>query len=112
MESVKLFDIIGKPVLTSRDSARRIEPELLKQARNNGSALRLDFSGACGVSPSFLDEALSVAEEGIANSGGDGAVIVFAKLPTALSSSHRAIARAHGRTLVVTEARDWEFRKG
>ena len=38
--------------------------------------------------------------------------IVFAKPPTALSSSHRAIARAHGRTLVVTEAGDWEFRKG
>ena len=28
-----------------------------------------------------------------------------------LSSSHHAIARAHGRTLVVNEAGDWEFRK-
>ena len=73
--------------------------------------MRLDFSGARGVAPSFLDEALLVAEEHIHDCGQPDAAIVFAQPPTTLAAKHHAIARAHGRTLVVTESGDWEFRK-
>jgi hypothetical protein len=52
-----------------------------------------------------------VAEECISDSGQNDTAVVFAHPPASLSSSHHAIARAHGRTLVVTENGDWEFRK-
>ena len=110
MESVKVFDIVPKPILTSRSSARRIESVLSGRPRGI-SPLCLDFSGARGVSPSFFDEALMVAEECLSSSGQPDATVIFAHLPTKQSSSHHAIARAHGRTLVVTENGDWEFRK-
>ncbi len=111
MVDVKVFDILGKPVLTSRQSARRIEPTLAGEPHTSGMPLCLDFAGTYGVSPSFMDEALRVAEECMSNSGKGNGTVVFAHLPSKMSSSHHAIARAHGRTLVVNEAGDWEFRK-
>ena len=111
MEGVKVFDILGKPVLTSRQSARLIEPVLLRQPHAEGGSLCLDFSGTHGVSPSFVDETLRVAEEHVNKSGRRNATVIFAHLPTKMSSSHHAIARAHGRTLVVNEDGDWEFRR-
>lgn len=108
MKGVKVFDILRKPVLTSRQSARRIKPSLSQQTHHR---LCLDFSGTHGVSPSFVDEALRVAEECLDHSDHRDTTVIFAHPPTTLSSSHHAIARAHGRTLVVTETGDWEFRK-
>ncbi len=111
MKGINVFNILGKPVLTSRQSARRIKTVLSRQSHYGGRPLCLNFSGTHGVSPSFVDEALRVAEECISNSGWQNETVIFAHLPTTLSASHHAIARAHGRTLVVTENGDWEFRK-
>ncbi len=108
MKGVKVFDVLRKPVLTSRQSARRIKPSLSEETHH---PLCLDFSGTHGISPSFIDEALRVAEEYLGHSGRRDTTVIFAHTPATLSSSHHAIARAHGRTLVVTESGDWEFRK-
>lgn len=110
MDSVKVFDIVGQHVLVSRESARGIKP-LLAEAHNGDGHLRLDFSGARGVAPSFLDEALLVAEEYIRECGCPDDAVIFGQPPTTLAAKHHAIARAHGRTLVVNEDGDWEFRK-
>lgn len=111
MTGVNVFKILHKPILTSRQSARQIEPALSEQRAIPSDSVCLDFIGTQGVSPSFVDEALRVAEEYVANSEGRNTTVVFAHLPTQLSSSHHAIARAHGRILVVNEEGDWEFRK-
>ena len=111
MKEIKIFDILGKPVLTSRQSARRMTIELAQLPHFDDKELCLDFSGTHGVSPSFVDESLRLAEECVSDSGERNATVIFAHFPTALSSSHHAIARAHGRTLVVNENGDWEFRK-
>ena len=111
MPSVRVFDIVGRPVLVSRESARSIKPKLGEGQDDHDSLLRLDFSGARGVAPSFLDEALLVAEEWLRDSGQPDATVTFAQPPTVIAAKHHAIARAHGRTLVVTESGDWEFRK-
>lgn len=112
-----VFDIVGQPALVSRESARRVKPALRQAAADGAESLRLNFSGARGVAPSFLDEALLVAEECIAESNNDdgeaGATdlaVIFANPPTALAAKHHAIARAHGLTLRQTESGDWEFR--
>lgn len=112
MQSVRVFDIVGMHALVSRQSARNIKPALAAGAGGEGGPLRLDFSGARGVAPTFLDEALLVAEEYISDCGQPDATIIFVRPPTALAVKHHVIARAHGRTLVVNDAGDWEFRKG
>lgn len=116
MNEVRVFDIVGQQVLVSRESARSIKAALLEAAAGPES-LRLNFSGARGVAPTFLDEALLVAEECIAESisdagdaGATNPAVIFANPPTALAAKHYAIARAHGRTLRQSENGDWEFR--
>lgn len=117
-----VFDIVGQRVLVSRESARSIKAALMEVAADGPESLRLNFSGARGVAPTFLDEALLVAEECIAesiseagasgagNAGATNTAVIFANPPTALAAKHYAIARAHGRTLRQTENGDWEFR--
>ena len=111
MTSIRVFDIVGQNVLVSRESARGIKEALKTEETSGKRLLRLDFCGARGVAPSFLDEALLVAEEFLAESDQADTTIVFSQPPTVLATKHHAIARAHGRTLVVTDIGDWEFRK-
>ena len=113
MKTVMVVDAVEKdiPLLTSRRSARKIKTALERENSPIDSCLQLDFCGAEGVAPSFLDEALLVAEEYIRDSGRPDATVVFCQPPTTLAAKHHAIARAHGRTLVVNEEGDWEFRK-
>jgi hypothetical protein len=111
VKGVRVFDIVGQPVLVSRESARSVKPMLAKRAGDGDGKLCLDFSGARGVAPSFIDEALLVAEECLRESGQPDVTIIFAQPPTILAAKHHTIARAHGRTLVETENGDWEFRK-
>ena len=114
MKRVKVVDAVDKdvPLLTSRRSARKIKTALEKENFLRDSGLYLDFAGAEGVAPSFLDEALLIAEEYASDCGHPDATVIFAKPPTVLAAKHHAIARAHGRTLVENESGDWEFRKG
>ena len=113
MKRVKIVDAVGKeiPLLTSRKSAHNIKDALERGDAIEDSNLFLDFAGAEGVAPSFLDEALLIAEEYAADSGNPRVTVIFGRPPTVLAAKHHAIARAHGRTLVVTENGDWEFRK-
>ena len=111
MTSLRVFDIVGQNVLVSRESARSVMEALATSETVGDRTLSLDFSGARGVAPSFLDEALLVAEEHIRDCGQPDATIIFVQPPTTLAAKHHAIARAHGRTLVATEDGDWEFRK-
>ena len=113
MKSIRVISLFDNPVpgLVARESARRIGPALMDAANDADGRLRLDFSGAMGAAPSFLNEALLVAEECLQDCGHSEATVIFANLLTVLASKHHAIARAHRRTLVVTENGDWEFRK-
>ena len=113
MKRVNVVDAVEKdvPLLTSRKSARKIKAVLEREISISDTSLHLDFCGAEGVAPSFLDEALLVAEEYMRDCGRPDAAVVFGQPPTTLAAKHHAIARAHGRTLVVNEEGDWEFRK-
>lgn len=113
MRKVSVVNAVEKdiPLLTSRRSARKIKAALEEEEPISEGGLHLDFGGAEGVAPSFLDEALLVAEEYIRECGRPDAAVVFGQPPTTLAAKHHAIARAHGRTLVVADNGDWEFRK-
>ena len=111
MPSLRVFDIVGQNVLVSRESARSVKEALAARETAGERTLSLDFSGARGVAPSFLDESLLVVEQHIRDCGQPDTTIIFIQPPTVLAAKHHAIARAHGRTLILTENGDWEFRK-
>ena len=109
MTCVRVFDVAGRYVLVSLESARKSAAELKETQGDQDGLLRLALSGIRGVAPSFLDEALLVVEEYIVDCGQPDATVVFDRPPTVMAAKHHAIA--YGRTLVETENGDWEFQK-
>ena len=56
MMTLRIFDLVQKRVLVSRDSARTIQPQLVAALADGLGELVLDLSGVDGFTPSFFDE--------------------------------------------------------
>src|SRR6266511_3894185 len=93
MSSLALHDVLKNRVLVTRDSARGLAPAIDRALRDAGGTLQLDFSRVAGITPSFLDELLSVIEETFARLNVDSFSIAILNPPTALSSKFVAIGR-------------------
>ena len=104
MGSLNIFDLVGRRVLVTRSSARALAPDLADALVGVGGEVTLDFAGVDGLTPSFLDEILSVLEEIALASGGVRLRIEVTNSPTQLSSKFAAVSRGHG--LVASELGD------
>ncbi|MEX2246746.1 MAG: DUF4325 domain-containing protein [Dehalococcoidia bacterium] len=104
--SIGLFELLGRRVLVTRESARKVQHVLDRALETSaaGVEIDLDFSNIEAITPSFIDEALHVVTEITARDEGKGMRLVFMNLPTRLSEKFVAVARAHD--LVVTEEDD------
>jgi hypothetical protein len=107
MRTLKIFDLIGKRVLVTRDSARSIRRELALALDEGNGEVVLDFAGVDGLTPSFLDETLSVVEECIQNTGQHQLRLIITHPPTQLSSKFAAVGRGHGLVIEESEAEAW-----
>ena len=65
MTTLRIFDLVQKRVLVSRDSARIIQPQLVAALADGLGELVLDLSDVDGLTPSFFDETLSIVEEAL-----------------------------------------------
>ncbi len=102
MSGLALYDVTKNRVLVTRDSARRLTPAIESAIRDARGALKLDFSRVDGITPSFLDELISVLEEAFAQMNIDSFRVEVLNPPTALSAKFAAIGR--GRELSLTES--------
>lgn len=102
MSSLALHDVLKNRVLVTRASARTLAPSIEAAIRASREALKLDFGRVDGITPSFLDELLSVVEEAFARVNVDSFRVEILNPPTALSAKFAAIGR--GRDLRLTEA--------
>ena len=107
MGSIKIFDLVGKRVLVTRSSARNLAPELANALLEGDGEVTLDFAGVDGLTPSFLDEILSVLEESALASGGVRLRVEVTNSPTQLSSKFAAVGRGHGLVARETGDRTW-----
>jgi len=99
MTALALHDLILKRALVTRESARGLAPSNRSAMGNGGAALSLDFVHVDGVTPSFLDELLSVVQEEFDRCGAKRFRLEIANPPMALSSKFRAIGRWRGLTI-------------
>lgn len=102
MSGLALHDVLKNRVLVTRASARTLAPAIDAAISDSQEALKLDFSRVDGITPSFLDELLSVVEEAFARVNVDSFRVELLNPPTALSAKFAAIGR--GRDLHLTEA--------
>lgn len=102
MSGLALHDVLRNRVLVTRASARTLAPAIEAAIGDSREPLKLDFGRVDGITPSFLDELLSVVEEAFARQNVDSFRIEILSPPTALSTKFAAIGR--GRDLHLTEA--------
>ena len=107
MGSIKIFDLVGKRVLVTRSSARALAPDLADALAEGGGDVTLDFVGVDGLTPSFLDEILSVLEESVLAFEGVRLRVEVTNSPTQLSSKFAAVSRGHGLVARETGDRTW-----
>jgi hypothetical protein len=110
MATIKIYDLLRKRALVTRESARAIKDLLVAPLDPNGGALALDFSGIEAVTPSFVDEIITVLGEA-ASVGRKGLRVVFLNPPTRLSGKFLAIARRHGLHMVESLPGTWTITK-
>lgn len=120
MNSVLVQQILTDKILVSRESAHRLREALSSLLRSCPAdtddpdvsvAVTVDFAGIEGITPSFLDELISIFEELLSQgSGRDRPAMVVRHPPTRLSLKFEAVARGHD--LVVAALPDGSWRLG
>ena len=99
---IRVFDIIPKRVLISRETVRQPAPAVAA-ARSEDDSTIIDFDGVEAVAPSVIDELLLLLEqEGLSDE------VRIVRMPAEPSSKYFAVARAHGLLLVI-EADEWKL---
>ena len=107
MATIKIFDLIPKRMLVTRETARGIWPELRRAIAQSEDDITLDFQEIRGVTPSFLDEVLAMVGELAGNRKAIRVRIKVVNPPAELSTVHSAIARTHGLTMSTSTGGAW-----
>lgn len=104
--TLKIHDIVPKRALVARESAWPIRDAL----GQTGSLeqISLDFSGVDAVTPSFVDELLTILAARVDAGNGAFSLLVVSP-PTRLSEKFSAVARAHAMTIRELESGSWEL---
>ena len=95
MGTVRIFDLLRRRVLVTRDSARAIEPCFSAALTEGHGEVVLDFAGVEGMTPSFLDETLSIIEGCTVDIDGQRVHVKIINVPTHLSSKFKAVGKRH-----------------
>lgn len=110
MRTIKVFDLLRKRALITRESAGALGEALA--AAPNEAEVALDFTGVEAVTPSFVDEVLRLVEEALAREGRAEFRVMFLYPPTRLSSKFAAVGRARQARIVEESDGAWVITGG
>jgi hypothetical protein len=99
MSTIKVYELLPKRILVTRDSARVIEPHLASALAQGREEVMLDFSGVEGLTPSFTDEILSVIEECVPGLTETRIPVTIGNLPKEFSSKFATAGKRHDLTI-------------
>ncbi len=116
MCTLRVNTVLRNKILVSRESAHLLEAELGAMMSSAAAPLEarvasqvtVDFEGVEGISPSFLDELLSIFESFIAAETDERErCLIVANPPTRLSLKFEAVARGHGMSVRALPDGSW-----
>jgi len=107
MKPLRVYDLLKKRVLVTRASARTLHHPLAVAVVEGQGELILDFSGVEGLTPSFLDELLTIIGELVTEIDNTHPLVKVLNAPTGLSLKFAAVARGHGLTILERDQRAW-----
>ena len=74
--------------------------------------IAMDFTGVDGLTPSFLDETLTVIEECLDGTSDKQLLVKVMNPPTQLSSKFAAVARGHDLLIKESDSGAWIISRG
>lgn len=95
MKTLRMYDLLDKRFLVTRASARAFSQELAAALAEGYGEVALDFSGVEGLTPSFLDEILTVIEECVSRISEMQPRVTITNSPTQLSSKFALLGKGH-----------------
>lgn len=107
METLLIHSFLNKRALVTRESARTVKAGLSKLVKPDQTEIALDFAGVDAVTPSFVDEILSVLKEALRENSTQLSRILILNSPTRLSAKYSAVARAHGAKIIEEGEGSW-----
>jgi hypothetical protein len=111
VETVRVYDLLQRRVLVTRESAHAIQTELTSSLTNGGREIVLDFSNVDAVTPSFVDEVLAIIDEAVSRTPRSTLNVKFVHAPTRLSEKFAAIGRSHGAQITESSPGAWTIRR-
>ncbi len=111
MRVLHVIELLDRRILVTRSSARIIQPSLGAALAEGHDRIVLDFAGVDGMSPSFLDETLTMIEEALQQGNSDKFQLVLENPPTNLSLKFRAVGRGHDLSINESETGAWVITK-
>ena len=105
--TIDAYGLIQRRVLVTRSSARSIQEPLSSAMRDGQGNAELDFSGVNGLTPSFLDELLSIVDEARLVLHDREPSVTIKTPPMKISPMFEAVARVHGLKIDQTDGGDW-----
>ncbi len=113
MITVKLWEILQKKVLVTRESARVITEALRASSADGGLDITIDFTRIEGVTPSFVDETLTIVKEWIGQQREQRPWrVLFVAPPTRLTLKFATVAKAHELEITETASGTWILTSG
>lgn len=103
MSLIRVHDYLNRPIAVSRESAHLLTPLIRQQASALEGAVELDFDRIEGLTPSFLDELLSIIEKAATGKSWRARAI---NVPAPFSPKFQAVCRAR-KARAVIEGRQW-----
>ena len=110
MSNIKIYDLLRRRVLVTREFARSIQPTCSPPWLKSLESWSWTFSGVDGLAPSFFDELLTIIETCSRDTGEDQLMVKNWSPPTALSSKFEAVGRGHAATLERSADGSWIIR--
>src|SRR5713226_140537 len=107
METVRIYDLVRRRALVTRDSARLIQRAMAAAFARQPGEVALDFSGVEAVTPSFVDEVLTVLDEILGAAERKNFRVLFLNPPTRLSAKFAAVGRGHRVRMKESEPGSW-----
>ena len=105
--TIDAYGLIQRRVLVTRGSARTIQERLSSALLDGQGKAELDFSGVNGLTPSFLDELLTIVDEARLLLPDTELSVTIETPPMDISPMFEAVARVHGLKIDKTDGGDW-----
>ena len=102
-----LYRTSNKRVLSSRQTARAMLPEVRQSISEGNGTLTIDMAHMTAITPSFFDELIRVIEDSVESRGHDDLAIHFTNTTDTQAAKFQTVCKSHGLSLAKATPGHW-----